>query len=191
MFCSKCGAKNDAGTRFCPSCGASMGGQHPVQAHIPATRQSSQAYRYPTSPPGEHRQTSLGISNKNVGIIACAVVLLAIVIGAIIIITPGGSHDRAVVGKWEVVESLFSSSGTFLYEFRRNGRGTTSSEFSYDRDVILEEEEFTWGSDKDGRIWMQFGESDIYKIWFSYKVAGDTMRLEDDNECIIILRRVK
>jgi len=174
MFCSKCGAKNDAGTRFCPSCGASMGGQHPAQAHTPATRQASQAYRYPTSPPGGHRQSSPVISYKKIGMIASAVVLIIVII-VIIITTSGSSNDRALLGTW------VDTTGSVRIKFNQNEKG----ELAWGSDTY--NQEFTWETDKDGRIWMQLGDVDFIlrgryetagdRLWLTLETWGETLEL--------------
>ena len=161
MFCSKCGAKNDVGARFCPSCGASMGEQHPTPAYTPTTRQPSQAYRYPTSPPRRHRQSSPVISYKIIGMIACAVVLLIIVV---IITTSGDTNDRALLGTW-----VDSSALEIQIRFRRNEKG----EMAWGDTIV---QEFTWGTDKNGRIWLQYDDID-HIVRGSYEIAGDRLWL--------------
>ena len=72
MFCKECGTHVDAGIRFCSSCGSEVG-----EVQSP-----------PERPAANH---------KKVGMIACAAVLLVVIIGVIAIFGGRGGSAEAVV----------------------------------------------------------------------------------------------
>jgi len=84
MFCGKCGTQVENGARFCPSCGT------PVEAQPAAQVNQYEAYE----PAAASVQPTTGkYSHKLVGAIACAVVVVIVIVGAILIFGGSGKPD--------------------------------------------------------------------------------------------------
>ena len=97
MFCGKCGAQVNDEERFCGSCGAVMNEQPEVQQ----AQYSAQPTYGGESPPKS--------KNKLIGVIACAVVAVLVIVGAVSIF---GSGEKPEV----VVEKYLSASFNFNYD---------------------------------------------------------------------------
>ena len=82
MFCGKCGTQVENSEKFCGSCGAVSNQQPVVQ-----TNQANQTMV---------TQTPKATNNRLIGIIACAVVLVIVIIGAVAIFGGGGLSGKYV-----------------------------------------------------------------------------------------------
>jgi len=168
MFCRKCGAQIDAGTRFCGSCGEATNEQVTAPAN-----------QFTTSSPSDNEQSAPKANHKRIGMIACVAVLLVVIIGAIALFSSGGNQDRALVGTWESTDVWVENQ----IEFHRNGSGV---------EIWLtwgDEHEFSWRIDRDGRLWRQYDEGGD-EWWVYYEIVGDILRMTTEWNDIWEYRKV-
>ena len=168
MFCRKCGTQADAGAKFCGSCGEIVAQQPP-----------DQTTQITASLPQENGQPSKKSNHKKIGMIACAVVLLVVIIGVVAIFSQSGNDlDSRLIGTWEWADAW--SDGQI--EFRRNGTGV---------EVWWEEEVgFTWRTDQDGRLWRQYDE-EFDEWWVYYEVDENLLRMTTEWYDIWEYRKVR
>ena len=156
MFCAKCGAQIKVGVNFCSSCGETVTGQG--------------TDRFAPPIPNNNGQPAEKISHKKIGMIACAVVLLIVAIGAIAIFGGGNDNrDRRLVGRWEVTEWGM----TTRIEFRRDGTGVMV--YSWDEEWE-EEEPFEWETEDDSRLRLLFSGM-LDDDWVTYEIERDILRI--------------
>ncbi|MCL2828251.1 MAG: hypothetical protein FWD99_05870 [Oscillospiraceae bacterium] len=109
--------------------------------------------------------------------IACGVVLLIVIVGAIVLFSSGGNRDRHLIGTWESTDMWIESQ----LEFRRNGSGV---ETWWESEFV-----FTWRTDRDGRLWKQYDEGDEW--WVYYEIVGDMLRLTTEWNELLEYRKVE
>lgn len=167
MFCRKCGAQIDTGMRFCSSCGEVVSGE-------PTTPTN----QFTVSSPSDNGQFAPKVNHKKIGMAACAIVLLIVIIGAIVIFTQSGNDnlDRRLVGRWEWTEWAED-----WIEFRRDGSGS--------RMWWGVEETLTWETENNSRLRIRLeGERGS---WFPYEIDGDILRMIDQWGDIWEYRKVR
>ena len=165
MFCGKCGARSESGIKFCSSCGEAVQGRPSIHTSQSTASQTA------------NNQLAKKTNHRLVGLIACAAVLLIVIIGVIAIFSSGDANlDRRLVGRWEWTEWHED-----WIELRRDGTGTQMH--------WGEEELFTWETENNSRLRLHFeGERGG---WLPYEIDGNMLRITDQWNTVFEYRRIR
>lgn len=167
MFCGKCGTKVGEDEKFCGSCGAATSEQSDNQADNSTSSQ-------PSNDGGQHKKKS---DFRTYGIIACAVAVLILIVGAFFIFTLDSELDSLLVGSWELIDDWDDE--VFIIEFRRDGSGRVSEIWYWQGEEFEESWDFTWRTDQDGLLWLSL-EDEEFEEYVYLEIRDNTLIITDD-----------
>lgn len=118
MFCGKCGEKLEDNVKFCPKCGS------PISGNVAGTQTDSKTEKYKEIVNGSKK-------NKTVGMIAVAIIALAVIAGAFRLVGGSDKSSNLLIGTWVSEEEemvVFEDDGSCIAPFTYVGAWWESAE---------------------------------------------------------------
>ena len=190
-FCEKCGTPRiDSNDKFCSSCGEPFpqqdikpfgdvvmcNGCNKPFSTMEGKRQVCPNCGYERG----YKRTAKTTNNKLIGIIACAVALIVVIVGAVAIFGSGDGGngiDSRIIGTWEGSDGFYSASFVFNKDGSAKvmGMGKTSDTFYYET--------------KQNRTLTIYNRNSTDEMTMGYKIDGNKLYLYQDSKELVLIRK--